>query len=147
MPTLFPVIKLCEPTGQNGAMEASGDVFWFCTMSCRTKFINAGRAAGPIVRAYDSKVLHRTVCATCGEPLHESPTTKPERVPDLRLDAYLVEHGYQIDLFVDGKLSPGSGCRDFGRDHKIRDLVFSLRSHIEAAIETWRTQVDKPQGE
>lgn len=147
MPTLFPVIKLCVPTGRNRAPQANGDVLWFCTLVCRAGFVNAGHVKGPFVGDHDSKVPHGTVCAACGEPLHDSPTTEPDRTPDLRLDAYLVEHGYQIDLFVDGKLLPGSGCRDFGRDHDVKQMTTALVGHIHAAIAAWYDQIDKPKGD
>lgn len=38
--------------------------------------------------------------------------------PHVRADVTLVEHGYQIDVFIDGKPA-GSSCRDFGGDYEV----------------------------
>lgn len=58
-------------------------------------------------------------------------------VPDLRLDFVIVEHGYQCDLYVDGKLIEIE-CRDFGGDHPINESALKLAKRLQKAIAAWR---------
>lgn len=50
------------------------------------------------------------------------------RVPDVKFEFYLVPHGYQVDVFRDGKRI-ASLCRDYGGGTESRD------SHIIALLE------------
>ena len=45
--------------------------------------------------------------------------TKPQPYPDVIVNITLVEIGYQIDVFIDGKPA-GSVCRDFGSDWNVK---------------------------
>ena len=50
------------------------------------------------------------------------------RVPDVRLEFYLVPHGYQVDIFRRGT-RVSSVCRDYGGDAESRKV------HIDALLE------------
>ena len=66
-----------------------------------------------------------------------SSTRGAGQVPDVSVDFVLVEHGYQMDLYVDGKLEIIE-CRDFGGDHRIPDLRLSVVQALTKAVNLWR---------
>jgi len=45
----------------------------------------------------------------------------PQAPPDITAKVYLVGHGYQIDLLVDGE-EKGFECRSFGGDYSDKEL-------------------------
>ena len=56
------------------------------------------------------------------------------RMPSMRFDLYLVEHGYQLDIYG-GDSGPVSVCRDFG-DYLPASLVATaVMKAIQAALE------------
>lgn len=59
------------------------------------------------------------------------------RQPDVRFNFYLVEYGYQLDVFRGERLL-GSECRDFSDDYKLDDLVVSLVGAVLANVERWQ---------
>jgi hypothetical protein len=56
--------------------------------------------------------------------------------------AVCVEHGYQIDIYQDGK-EVYSSCRDFGIDHEIKDLENFYIQILIAGIEHFREKADE----
>lgn len=60
-----------------------------------------------------------------------------EPAPSLRLDFALVRHGYQCDVYADGRLI-ASECRDFGGSHHVGKLKAALVDQLLAAVKTWR---------
>lgn len=60
-----------------------------------------------------------------------------ERQPDVRLDVYFVEYGYQVDIFVDGK-QIASQCREFGESYPISMLNKKMIETIKKAISEFR---------
>lgn len=58
--------------------------------------------------------------------------------PTLAFHFGLVEHGYEIHMFDEGKYV-GAVCRDFSDNHKVDDLKESLVDAIEKAFKGWRT--------
>jgi len=59
------------------------------------------------------------------------------RTPSLRLDFHLVEHGYQMDVFINGNLSYGQ-VRDFAGNHNVGRLVTDLLDLLYRAVNTFR---------
>ena len=60
------------------------------------------------------------------------------RIPDVRLDFYLVPFGYQADFFVDGRRI-ASLCRDYGGSAESRDVHKKALIHeIESALDRLR---------
>lgn len=57
--------------------------------------------------------------------------------PALAFHFGLVEHGYEIRVFEDGKYR-GAVCRDFDGNHKIEALKESLVDAIEKAVKAWK---------
>lgn len=60
--------------------------------------------------------------------------------PTLAFHFGLVEHGYEIHMFDEGKYV-GAVCRDFSGNHKVDDLKESLVDAIEKAFKTWRAKL------
>lgn len=58
------------------------------------------------------------------------------RLPDVRLDFYLVPFGYQADFFINGR-QIASLCRDYGGEAESRGV------HIEALVEEIRSALDR----
>jgi len=56
------------------------------------------------------------------------------KVPDLTINLYFVEYGYQIDIFDHGK-KIGTQCQDFMDEHPISELknraVSALLQHLQ----------------
>jgi len=59
------------------------------------------------------------------------------RQPDFAVHVYLVEHGYQMDVFHGGK-QVGGECRDFGDNHAIPTLRDDLDVRLQRMISEWR---------
>ena len=59
------------------------------------------------------------------------------RTPEVQVSFFLVPHGYQCDILVNGKLISGS-CRDFGGDNKIKDLQKYIIAGIENLCDDMR---------
>lgn len=59
------------------------------------------------------------------------------RIPDLRVDFNLVEYGYEVIMYRDGK-KLGFECRDFGGNHKIDDLVNDLLRRMGRLLRQFR---------
>jgi hypothetical protein len=57
--------------------------------------------------------------------------------PKIRFDFFLVGHGYEMQVFIDGKPN-GFECRDFSGNHRIKTLVGSLFRAIDKAVGEWR---------
>lgn len=60
--------------------------------------------------------------------------------PTIAFHFGLVEHGYEIHMFDEGKYV-GAVCRDFSSNHKVDDLKESLVDAIEKAFKTWRAKL------
>lgn len=57
--------------------------------------------------------------------------------PSVAFHFGLVEHGYEIHFFDEGKYV-GATCRDFSGDHKVDELKELLVNAIEKAVKDWR---------
>lgn len=57
--------------------------------------------------------------------------------PQLAFHFGLVEHGFEVRLFVEGEYVT-SVCRDFSSDYKVEQLKQSLYDKLVAAIMSWR---------
>jgi len=60
--------------------------------------------------------------------------------PTIAFHFGLVEHGYEIHMFDEGKYV-GAVCRDFDGNHKIETLKESLVDAIEKAFKSWRAKL------
>ncbi len=68
-------------------------------------------------------------------------TNRSERVPDLAIDVYLVEHGYEVNYRLRGQ-SIGSECRDFGGSYPLSNIAEFLLKKLMQSIEEFRTGID-----
>ena len=60
-----PVLFEMDPIGRNGAMEANGRIYYFCSDSCRAAFpLNYDVSSGT-----DDDWIDGTVCDQCGAKL------------------------------------------------------------------------------
>lgn len=66
-----------------------------------------------------------------------SSTRGAGHVPAVSVDFVLEPHGYQMDLYIEGKLE-GIFCRDFGGDHDTMDLRNDLVAALAKAVTKWR---------
>lgn len=57
------------------------------------------------------------------------------RVPCLRFDLYFVGHGYQVDVFANGKDTDVGGCQDFGGTYAVSYVKSEFYKAILAAID------------
>jgi hypothetical protein len=53
------------------------------------------------------------------------------------MDFVLVEHGYQLDLYLNGK-HYGTECRDFGGDHSVEKLTLDLVKRLMKTVDEFR---------
>jgi hypothetical protein len=60
--------------------------------------------------------------------------------PTLAFHFGLVEHGYEVHMFDEGKYV-GAVCHDFSGNHKVDDLKESLVDAIEKAFKEWRAEL------
>lgn len=58
------------------------------------------------------------------------------RTPDIQLDVYLVAHGCEWAIYVDGNGVDGE-CKDFGNEYKIKDLQRELYKAIIDCLQQW----------
>jgi hypothetical protein len=61
-------------------------------------------------------------------------------LPTVAVHFTLVEHGYEIHVFDEGRYI-GAGCLDFSGSHKISDLKISLVQALEEAVKGWRSKL------
>jgi len=60
------------------------------------------------------------------------------RTPDVAVNFYLIEHGYQADIYTDGKLIL-SPCRDYGDNVPNRDVhIITLLGEVEQMLNRLR---------
>ncbi len=74
-----------------------------------------------------------------GQELDKRTARGNDQVPDVSVD-FNVESGgggYQMDLYVDGKLE-FIGCRDFGGNGGKKKIVESLIVELTQAVKRWR---------
>jgi hypothetical protein len=54
-----------------------------------------------------------------------------EHLPDIELRFYLVEYGYQVDIF-DAHVELGTICRDFGGSYPIDNIIAQMIGGLPA---------------
>lgn len=105
-------------------------------MSPRRKRIVRGnvrrRTPSPVVQR-----LNTTALLTMGFTRAE---VEKLTLPTVAVHFTLVEHGYEIHVFDEGRYI-GAGCRDFSGSHKIGDLKISLVQAIQGAVTAWRSKL------
>lgn len=66
------------------------------------------------------------------------------RLPDLRVDVSIVEHGYEASFMIDASLDneflshAGTECLDFGTSRDVQELREDLIKRIQKALHEWR---------
>lgn len=65
-----PVFFEVEPIGEDGALEANGQIYYFCSPTCRNLFVDAAFWKDTDYKAgTDVDYLPGTECETCGKPV------------------------------------------------------------------------------
>ncbi len=65
------------------------------------------------------------------------------RIPDVKLEFYLVPHGYQADFFVHGR-RVASLCRDYGGRAESREAhIDTLVAELELALDRLRARFSR----
>lgn len=61
-----------------------------------------------------------------------------DQVPTVTFDFTIVEIGYQLDIYLNGK-NVQIECRDFGGAPGPKKAIERLMNEVEKAVERWRT--------
>lgn len=107
----------------------------------RTRPLRAHRVRGrrrrrPVAPAV--RLLQERALAAIG--FSSAEITKWATSPTVAFHFGLVEHGYEMQIFVKGTYI-GSSCRDFSGNHKVDELKSQLITLVAQAVNDWRLKL------
>ena len=68
------------------------------------------------------------------------------RTPSVQLTAHLVQHGYDIEILIDGR-TVFHEARDFGGSHAVPKLQRELKCILVKAVEAFRVSNNEHRGQ